>query len=66
MSQRPPSKALLILSDEEAFRTEVTLRFNEFAATSHRFLSCPLSDVFEYSELDQPSAVLIDLTNYEP
>ncbi|OGW85896.1 MAG: hypothetical protein A3C35_06800 [Omnitrophica bacterium RIFCSPHIGHO2_02_FULL_46_11] len=65
MAQGSHTKAFVILSDEETFQMAVTLRFNEFASGSHRFITGPLSEAFEYSELDQPLAVLIDLTNYE-
>ncbi len=65
MPQSSPSKTILIISDEYSFQTQATLRLKEIDRGSHSFLSCPLSDAFEYAEIGQPLLVLIDLSDYE-
>ena len=64
MAQLSP-KTILIVSNEPSFQTQATLRLKEVDQQSHSFLACPLSDAFEYAEIDQPSLVLIDLSDYE-
>ncbi len=59
------SKTILIVSNEPSFQTQTTLRLKEIDQQSHSFLACPLSDAFEYAEIDQPSLVLIDLSDSE-
>ncbi len=65
MPKSSTSRTILVVSDDHSFQTRTILHLKEIDQDSHSFLSCPLSDAFEYAEIDQPFMVLIDLSGIE-